>query len=127
MIEQNCELFPEDCPAGWDVSVISLINGLLTKNYVKRLGYVGAGEIKRHPWFQGFDWDALLAGQMKAPYLPDCKVDNFDEEHANYERTILATDISRLKEVKDKMHLNQHEFLGYEFNFREQMMRKNAI
>jgi len=30
----------------------------------------GAQEIKDHPWFDGFDWDACLHKDLPAPYLP---------------------------------------------------------
>jgi hypothetical protein len=30
----------------------------------------GVAEVKQHPWFKGFDWDALAQRKMKAPYVP---------------------------------------------------------
>lgn len=65
---------------------VSLIQMLLQKNPEMRLG---AGEedasaIKRHKFFQGMDWSALLAKKVKPPFLPVIKapkdVSNFDEE-----------------------------------------------
>uniref|UniRef100_A0A3B5AT47 protein kinase C n=1 Tax=Stegastes partitus TaxID=144197 RepID=A0A3B5AT47_9TELE len=65
---------------------VSLIQKLLQKNPESRLG---AGEedasaIKRHKFFQGMDWDALLAKKVKPPFLPVIRapqdVSNFDEE-----------------------------------------------
>ncbi|GFR46637.1 hypothetical protein Agub_g8248 [Astrephomene gubernaculifera] len=29
-----------------------------------------AASVMRHPWFSGFDWQALKSGRMKAPYVP---------------------------------------------------------
>lgn len=54
----NCKLkFPEF------VSPLaqSFITGLLQPKIAKRLGcsHSGAAEIKAHPWFDGFDWQAL--------------------------------------------------------------------
>ncbi|XP_045923532.1 serine/threonine-protein kinase N2 isoform X2 [Micropterus dolomieu] len=65
---------------------VSLIQKLLQKNPEIRLG--GGEEdalpIKRHKFFQGMDWDALLAKKLKPPFLPVIKapkdVSNFDEE-----------------------------------------------
>lgn len=49
-----------------------LIRSLLVKNPLKRLGMglKGMEELKAHPWFKGFNWQALKTGQMPAPYVP---------------------------------------------------------
>ncbi|XP_076614145.1 serine/threonine-protein kinase N2 isoform X1 [Chaetodon auriga] len=65
---------------------VSLIQKLLQKNPEMRLGAgeEDASQIKRHKFFQGMDWDALLAKKVKPPFLPVIKapkdVSNFDEE-----------------------------------------------
>ncbi|KAK2819401.1 hypothetical protein Q5P01_024962 [Channa striata] len=65
---------------------LSLIKKLLQKNPEVRLGAgkEDASEIKRHKFFQGMEWDALLAKKMKPPFLPVIRapqdVSNFDEE-----------------------------------------------
>uniref|UniRef100_A0A665WLA7 protein kinase C n=1 Tax=Echeneis naucrates TaxID=173247 RepID=A0A665WLA7_ECHNA len=59
---------------------------LLQKNPEMRLGAGedDASEIKRDRFFQGTDWDALLARKVKPPFLPVIRapqdVSNFDEE-----------------------------------------------
>ncbi|XP_047426071.1 serine/threonine-protein kinase N2 [Mugil cephalus] len=64
----------------------SLIQKLLQKDPEKRLGAgrEDALEIKRQKFFQGMDWDALLAKEVKPPFLPVIRaphdVSNFDEE-----------------------------------------------
>jgi serine/threonine protein kinase len=37
----------------------------------QRLGFNGAEEIKRHPFFKGLDWKNVR--NMRAPFLPDVK------------------------------------------------------
>ncbi|KAM3599504.1 uncharacterized protein V6R79_007031 [Siganus canaliculatus] len=65
---------------------VSLIQKLLQKNPETRLGAgeEDAVEIKRHKFFQGIVWDALLAKKVKPPFLPVIRapkdVSNFDEE-----------------------------------------------
>uniref|UniRef100_A0A672KY34 protein kinase C n=1 Tax=Sinocyclocheilus grahami TaxID=75366 RepID=A0A672KY34_SINGR len=65
---------------------VSIIQKLLQKNPEKRLGAgeQDASEVKRHRFFQGLDWEALLAKRVKPPFLPSIKapadVSNFDEE-----------------------------------------------
>jgi cGMP-dependent protein kinase len=52
-----------------------LIRGLLKNKQTKRLGILkgGAQRIRKHPWFKGFDWDALNAGTMTAPIINPVK------------------------------------------------------
>ncbi|XP_074474042.1 serine/threonine-protein kinase N2 [Sebastes fasciatus] len=65
---------------------VSLLQKLLQKEPEKRLGggEEDASEIKRHKFFQGMDWAALLAKKMKPPFMPAIRalkdVSNFDEE-----------------------------------------------
>jgi len=51
---------------------VSVIRGLLTREPEQRLaaGPEGFDALKKHPWFNGFSWDGLLARQISAPYLP---------------------------------------------------------
>ena len=72
-----------------------LIKKLLIKKQDKRLGVEkGFEEIKSHPFFQGFDFNALLAKKLEAPFIPVLKdsldVGNFDEEFTSEE---IATSI----------------------------------
>eukprot|EP00064_Thunnus_orientalis_P005575 superscaffoldBa00000552_g5589 len=65
---------------------VSLMQKLLQKNPEMRLGggQEDASQIKKHKFFQGVDWDALLAKKVKPPFLPVIRaqqdVSNFDEE-----------------------------------------------
>uniref|UniRef100_A0A4W4DZG9 protein kinase C n=1 Tax=Electrophorus electricus TaxID=8005 RepID=A0A4W4DZG9_ELEEL len=64
----------------------SIMQKLLQKNPEKRLGAgeQDANEVKTHRFFQGLDWEALLAKRLRPPFLPSIKapadVSNFDEE-----------------------------------------------
>lgn len=65
-------------------NVRSLLEGLFKKEPDKRLGGGpnDAEDIKKHPWFDGLDWDALLRKEIPAPFVPiikeDTDVSNFD-------------------------------------------------
>ena len=48
----------------------SLLKGLLTKKPKQRLGYKGAHEIKKHPFFSSICWEDLLERKIEAPYKP---------------------------------------------------------
>lgn len=66
-------------PAHFDADVKSLIKGLLrTRPHIrfgmnKEGGARATDAIKNHPWFAGFDWQALLWRKLKPPFIP--KVD----------------------------------------------------
>lgn len=49
-----------------------LIQKLMERKPGRRLGMLagGASDIKRHKWFEGFDWDSLQARKMAAPRMP---------------------------------------------------------
>ena len=34
------------------------------------MGRRGVGAVREHPWFKGFNWDALSEGRLKAPHVP---------------------------------------------------------
>lgn len=48
------------------------VKQLLQRKPAYRLGQgaSGAGSIKKHPWFNGFDWEAFSSKKLKAPYMP---------------------------------------------------------
>jgi serine/threonine protein kinase len=58
-------------PSSFSESLSDLIRRLLVSQE-RRLGRIkgGAEEVKKHQWFSGFDWEALLNQQMKVPWKP---------------------------------------------------------
>ncbi|XP_050088154.1 cGMP-dependent protein kinase, isozyme 1 [Anopheles aquasalis] len=65
-------------------AAISLIKRLCRDVPSERLGYQRGGvqDIKKHKWFQGFDWDGLIAQTLKSPLQPNLTgpldLSNFD-------------------------------------------------
>jgi serine/threonine protein kinase len=52
----------------------NFVEGLLQKQEDSRLGMVSQGgyvALRKHTWFHGFDWNALMSGEMEAPWVPD--------------------------------------------------------
>ena len=67
-----------------------LLQKLLIKNQDERLGSKsGFNDIRIHPFFKGFDFDALEKRKIEAPFKPTLKdsmdVTNFDEEFTSEE------------------------------------------
>ena len=88
-----------------------LIKKLLIKKQDKRLGAnKGFEEIKVHPFFQGFDFDALLNKKLEAPFIPKLSgkldVRNFDEEFTSEE---IATSVIPEKNL-EFIKRNQDQF-----------------
>lgn len=56
-----------------DESGVSIISGLLERTPELRLGasQKGAKEIKEHPYFDKFDWNALVGRQLPTPWRPN--------------------------------------------------------
>lgn len=71
-------------PRHFDRNAKSLIKKLLVADLTKRYGCLkgAADDIKKHKWFQGYDWEALLQRQLPAPIVPpvtsDADTSNFD-------------------------------------------------
>merc|ERR1711892_881405 len=63
----------------------SMVKALCRQDPSERIGYQRAGvaDIRKHRWFQGFDWDGLRAETLQAPNLPEIKnafdVGNFEK------------------------------------------------
>ena len=51
-------------------SFIDMVNKLMDQNPNSRLGFLGAGEIKAHPFFKGYDWAKIVTKSIKPPYTP---------------------------------------------------------
>ncbi len=106
----NAELrFPKRIPMSDNAK--DLIKKLLIKKQDKRLGVnKGFEEIKAHPFFQGFDFDALFNKKMEAPFIPKLSgsldVGNFDEEFTSEE---IATSVIPEKNL-EFIKRNQDQF-----------------
>lgn len=74
-------------PSYFSVEVKDLLTKLLALRPTQRLGVLkdGALAVKRHTWFQGFDWDGLYHRRLPAPLVPTISgpsdLRNFDGEN----------------------------------------------
>ncbi|KAL9984892.1 hypothetical protein ACROYT_G007237 [Oculina patagonica] len=63
----------------------ALIKRLCRDNQIERLGYQKGGlkDIKKHKWFDGFNWEGLRQRKLQAPIIPKIKsptdASNFDD------------------------------------------------
>jgi serine/threonine protein kinase len=59
-------------PSNLPKVTLNLLQSLMHKNPARRLGAgrEDAEEVKRHPYFTGVDWDALLRKECTPPFVP---------------------------------------------------------
>lgn len=76
-------------PSYFDPSAVSLLRKLLTSDLSKRYGNLkgGSSDIKRHAWFEGVDFNLLLAKQIRAPYVPTIRGDGDASHFDKYPET----------------------------------------
>ena len=91
-----------------------LLKKLLIKKQSNRLGSQnGFDEIKVHPFFAGFNFDALLEKKIPAPFIPTLKskidVDNFDQEFTSEDVVTSAIPEQNLEFIKR----NQEQFKDF--------------
>lgn len=87
---------------------------MLNKNPSRRLGAgkTDSEEVKKHPYFTGADWDAMIRKEITPPWKPTIKsatdVSNFDAEFTR-EKAVLTPISSVLGEA------DQDQFKGFEY------------
>ena len=75
-------------PINWSIESVIFINSLIQRKVNKRLGNIdGIIEIKKHKWFENFQWEQLKNKNLIAPFLPK-KSDNFDKKYCEEEEKI---------------------------------------
>ncbi|KAI9202644.1 uncharacterized protein BJ171DRAFT_512805 [Polychytrium aggregatum] len=101
-------------PANMNRDAVSLLQKLLMKDPSKRLGCgrTDSEEIKKHPYFKGVDFDAMLQLKLPPPFYPSIgsptDVSNFDEEFTK-EMPVLTPCTSVLSAT------DQEEFRGFTY------------
>jgi protein kinase A len=90
-------------PRHFDRNAKSLIKKLLVADLTKRYGCLKAGplDIKKHKWFQGFDWDAVLAKQLAAPIVPVVTTEGDTSNFDPYPDSLEEAPLPNLVDGKD--------------------------
>ena len=112
LIERAELKFPKRIPVSENAK--ALIRQLLIKDQSKRLGTVGGFEkIKESPFFEGFDFKALLERKLEAPFKPKLSgmtdVTNFDNEFTSEDVVTSVIPEKNLKFIK----ANQDQFVDF--------------
>jgi len=89
--DEDSEEVSEEC---WD-----LITKLITPAS-QRIGKTGIDEVKRHPWFADFDWDAIR--EMEPPFIPNLESEN-DTSYFPTEEPIAQAGLEELEADLDHL------------------------
>jgi len=95
----------------------SLLTGLLTRDASARLGFNGADDIKRHPFFaKNIDFKKLMAKKIQPPFKPSVAsaidTSNFDQVFTSEAPLDSVVDDSNLSETV------QEQFAGFSYDGR---------
>ena len=81
MMMKQIFLDNDSIPMGWSQEAADFINRLLIRNDTNRLGYYNDLEIKKHPWLKDINFNDLLEGKIRAPFIPRKNQDNYDKKY----------------------------------------------
>ena len=82
VLSKQVVISKEEIPEGWSIESADCINRLLQRKPNKRLGSIGATEIKEHSWFKYYPWKDLYLQRLKSPFIPMSE-DNYDAQYCN--------------------------------------------
>ncbi len=68
MIAKPARISESERPKNWSIESVDFINSLLLRKQSQRLGSDRPGSAKKHPWFDGFNWEELESCRMVSPY-----------------------------------------------------------
>ena len=98
----------------WSIEAADFINRMLQRKVIKRLGYNGINEIKKHFWFKNINWNELLRKKLKSPFIPK-EGDNFDKKFCESSDNFFEME----KDLKDKYEffVKKKEFRNLFWNY----------
>ncbi|KAG0329987.1 hypothetical protein BGZ99_009431 [Dissophora globulifera] len=117
--------FPENSRNTVSAQCMDVLSKLCERNVSKRLGCTSEGinGFKKHPWFQGIDWEKLVTKEAIPPFEPDSKRANFDATHELEELLMEDNPLKAKKraqmspetELSTEMQMMEDKFTVYDF------------
>ncbi len=68
IVNKQAKIHVKEFPSDWSVNALDLINKTLIRKPSLRLGTESPGILKKHQWFNDFDWEKLEDKTMKSPF-----------------------------------------------------------
>ncbi|KAF9913665.1 hypothetical protein BX616_009757 [Lobosporangium transversale] len=117
--------FPENAREIVSANCIDVLSRLCERDIKKRLGCTpdGLNGFKKHPWFEGIEWDKLVTKEATPPFQPDSKRANFDATHELEELLMEDNPLKAKKraqttpetELSTEMQIMEDQFTVYDF------------
>ncbi|KAG0363695.1 hypothetical protein BGZ54_008068 [Gamsiella multidivaricata] len=117
--------FPENVQDMVSVHCLDVLSKLCERDISKRLGCTpdGLDAFKKHPWFQGIEWNKLVTKEAVPPFEPDSKRANFDATHELEELLMEDNPLKAKKraqmtpetELSTEMQMMEDKFTVYDF------------
>ncbi|KAF8938132.1 hypothetical protein BGZ47_008731 [Haplosporangium gracile] len=117
--------FPENVHEMVSAPCIDVVSKLCERDISKRLGCTSEGldAFKKHPWFEGLEWDKLVTKEALPPFEPDSKRANFDATHELEELLMEDNPLKAKKraqttpetELSTEMQMMEDKFIVYDF------------
>ncbi|KAF9373157.1 hypothetical protein BGX21_004551 [Mortierella sp. AD011] len=118
--------FPDNVNDVVSANCIDVVSKLCERDISKRLGCTsdGLNGFKKHPWFEGIEWDMLVSKQAIPPFQPDSKRANFDATHELEELLMEDNPLKAKKraqtspetELSAEMQMMEDRFTVYDFS-----------
>ena len=114
VLQKQAKIEEDYIPEGWSDESVDFINKCLKRKESRRLGYKnGVTELKKHQWFEGFDWEGLYNKTMLAPFVPK-KAGNYDKKYCEGIEKLSDTTLERYQTYLKKNNF-KHIFDGYTY------------
>ncbi|OAQ36780.1 kinase-like protein [Linnemannia elongata AG-77] len=117
--------FPENVHEMVSAPCVDVVSKLCERDISKRLGCTpeGLDAFKKHPWFEGIEWDKLATKEALPPFEPDSKRANFDATHELEELLMEDNPLKAKKraqttpetELSTEMQMMEDKFIVYDF------------
>jgi serine/threonine protein kinase len=93
-------------PKNANKNIKNMIKHLLNIDIYKRMGCTKKGiyEIIQHPFFEGFDWEALLHRNLQVPYIPKTNLNIFNCIYKKLEELHLENNCVAIPKEKDPFY-----------------------
>ena len=115
-------------PENWNLEAAHFINLCIRRRPETRLGLNGVTELKSHVWFKDFDWKALGAKKMRAPWKPRKGFHVNARELAQIKVAEQGKSVTEAKHEEELLHncSFQQLFQGFYFSKEEEIEKERA-
>ena len=128
MMQKQIFLDYDNIPLGWSQEAADFINKLLIRKDTNRLGYYNYYEIKSHPWLNDINFNNLLSGKIRAPFIPRKNNDNYDKKYCQEVEEIgIETNVRYESYKNNEKYSNIFEGFTYYNVDESQLLNSNEI